>query len=638
MCSFDSSDTKNDCQSLCPCPFLSDGICDPGTIHTACNTPECHWDSGDCGYCSPGCKKYAGWESDLGNGKCETTCNTESCYWDMGDCITESNPLPIYVSSEAHTGPYTGPSLHPHTSLVTAIQTLWAPYNTLYLLSGVHYLQLPGINTTHIISISVPHLLITTLFCTDFPSNPSECASDFSTIQLTPNDINFLINLNVTIENVIIKGGFSLVENCEENYCTYCPSVHYNNTIGGMSNDRNEPIGRYAWQEMCEKYGNSALLRMEPESKLSLGNVRFERIRHQPMAVIVNKCADLEMKNVTFSDITPQRLGLAGAVVQQIPLPSYEPYYCGSFSFSSGLVELLNNGYEYSPSNLFSGFALLTSLHFIHISHVTFQFNYMLLGQTQQLYGSSLLFLRKFRQMQVWNCTFRYNIADTGAAFYIYTALNTPLIVENGVATEQKITHLDIQDNYFFSNTGREGSVIFIQFMGDHQNIYMKNNTFLDNFGTDGAILKLSFGDLKDKYTIGEFITALVHDSLETVFIPPIQTYFQDTFFISNYAPVTCSVSSVANFLLSNATFIDNGDSQAGLTSYEFVVGAFSANPDIYMQSPPPAIAPNKCTSTFNIFDSYNVTVTDVSFQGLICSNGTPGLSLSGNTRYVSFI
>ena len=621
---------------MCSCSTLSDGNCDPGTQYVGCDTQECQWDGGDCGFCSSGCNIYVGWESSLGNGVCDAECNTEGCYWDMGDCVTEDNPVEVYVRATATAGPALGTWTSPYTSIVTALTTAWAPFTVIHLLSGVHSVHMPGVNSTQLLSLSGSSIQIKTLFCTGSTDDHLDCASEPATIQLTKTDLNFLITSTVLIQDLTIRGGFSLVENCDSDYCTYCPSVHLNVTTGLMHDDRNLPIGTYATQEKCDKYQTSALFQLSPDSTFHLINVRFDTIRHQPLAVILNQCGHLILANVTFSNIVPRRLGLSGGVIQQTTLSSYEPYYCGSFIYDSGTVELLNNGYEYSQSNLFSGFAWLTALYSIHISQVTFQYNYIQIGKSQQIYGSSLMFIRRFRQMQVVNCTFKYNIADTGAAFYIYTALTMPLVPVNGVAAEQLLMHLIVQDNYFLGNTGRDGSIIYIQFMSDRQNILMKNNTFLDNFATEGGILVLSYGDLKDKYTLGQNVTVLVGGTLENVFIPPITTAFQDLSFISNYGPVICLISGVAHFSISNATFIDDGDSLAGLTSYEFVVGAFAINSDIYMQLDPPKIAPNACTATFIVQDSFNLTARNIVFQGLICTKGSPGFALSGSTRYVS--
>ena len=60
-CSFDSQASGSDCLSTCSlaCPVsgLGNHTCDPGTWQLACNTQECGWDFGDCGYCAKDCKR-----------------------------------------------------------------------------------------------------------------------------------------------------------------------------------------------------------------------------------------------------------------------------------------------------------------------------------------------------------------------------------------------------------------------------------------------------------------------------------------------------------------------------------------------------------------------------------------------------
>jgi len=560
-------------------------------------------------------------------------CNTELCYWDFGDCVTAQSPVKVYVSGSEGAGPFLGTWSSPYNSLVTAIGSAWAPYTTIYLLKGQHFLQSQA---SLVLTVSVPFLRIQTLFCTGSAGDHPKCASQSATLQMTKTDLNFLITAQFSVQDVTVKGGFFLKDGCSSDYCTYCPAVHFNEITGVMNNDRNSPIADYAPQSLCDVYKASSLFQLSPQSTLTLTNVRFDTIRHQPLALILNQCGNLVMTNVTFSSIVPRRLGLSGGVIQQLNIPAYEPYYCGSFLYQSGLVERMNNGYEYSESNLFSGFAWLVALRAIWISEVTFQFNYMQIGQSQQIYGSALMFFRRFREMTLQNCTFKNNIADTGAALYIYTALTMPLIVQNGIASEQALLHLQLVNNYFANNTGRTGSVILIRFLTDHQNVLMRNNTFVNNFATEGSILELSFGNLQDRYTVGQNLSVQVNQSYVTVFVPPIVTQIASIVFQRNYSPLLCSISSVANFLLSDGSFVQNGDSPVGLNSNEVVLRAFTLNQDVYLSLVPPRIVTTTCTALFLVKDSYNASISQVQFEAIICLQGSPGISLSGATRFVT--
>jgi hypothetical protein len=48
---FKSSDCYTNCLATCDLPLLGNDVCDP-----ACNTAECGYDLGKCGYCARDCK------------------------------------------------------------------------------------------------------------------------------------------------------------------------------------------------------------------------------------------------------------------------------------------------------------------------------------------------------------------------------------------------------------------------------------------------------------------------------------------------------------------------------------------------------------------------------------------------------
>eukprot|EP00965_Chrysotila_dentata_P230193 6197629-Pleurochrysis_carterae.AAC.1 len=86
MCIRDSSQAPA-CSPGCDEMRLGNTVCD-----IACNTTECVWDQGDCGYygeyeledlCSAGCPL-----SWLGDGFCDEACYNLACSWDQDDCIS----------------------------------------------------------------------------------------------------------------------------------------------------------------------------------------------------------------------------------------------------------------------------------------------------------------------------------------------------------------------------------------------------------------------------------------------------------------------------------------------------------------------------------------------------------------------
>mmetsp|Transcript_16010 Transcript_16010/g.29328 ORF Transcript_16010/g.29328 Transcript_16010/m.29328 type:complete len:194 (-) Transcript_16010:1056-1637(-) len=73
---FESSDCLYTCLLHCDYSQLENGVCNQD-----CNTGDCAYDLGDCGYCAPGCFKDM-----LGNGVCEGSCNNLACDFDGSDC------------------------------------------------------------------------------------------------------------------------------------------------------------------------------------------------------------------------------------------------------------------------------------------------------------------------------------------------------------------------------------------------------------------------------------------------------------------------------------------------------------------------------------------------------------------------
>ena len=73
-------DSNSDCYTLClyHCDpsLLNNGVCD-----SQCNTRECAWDQGDCGYCAPGCTLDL-----LTNGICDPVCENALCMLDNYAC------------------------------------------------------------------------------------------------------------------------------------------------------------------------------------------------------------------------------------------------------------------------------------------------------------------------------------------------------------------------------------------------------------------------------------------------------------------------------------------------------------------------------------------------------------------------
>jgi hypothetical protein len=83
-----TSTTSNgqQCASGCEDSYLNDGHCD-----SACNTPACNWDEGDCDRCASECEN-----SYLSDGHCDYVCNNYACDYDGGDCPVPTSAFTGY--------------------------------------------------------------------------------------------------------------------------------------------------------------------------------------------------------------------------------------------------------------------------------------------------------------------------------------------------------------------------------------------------------------------------------------------------------------------------------------------------------------------------------------------------------------
>jgi hypothetical protein len=592
---------------------------------------------GDCGYCDTGCERYAGSVSQLQDGVCQAACNTQLCDFDGGDCFDETHPYEVYVSSSTGVTAY-GSWDNPYRSFHQSMQELWAPYTAIHMLKGTHLLGISAsVADILVFEVWQGYVKIDTLFCTGKAGDHPECATSEATIQFTRSSVTISVNYDMLIENIIFRGGFSLVQGCTKSACTYCPAVHINLATGLMNDDRNKVInsGEYAEQSLCDFYQNSALIRMRPESSLTMSNVTFVDIKHQLKALILNECGDLSMNNVTFSDVMSRRLGLQGGIITQVPNAFYDPYYCGSFSLTNSLVELVNNGYEYSSTTYFSGFLWLDALRLINITNVEFRYNYCMVGKLQQIYGSALLHIQRFRQFILRNSFFNFNLVDTGSAFYINSALSIPLTITDGLAAEHTLQHVIVENNLFINNTGRRGAVIYIRFLNDHQNVLLRNNTFINNFATDVGVVDINNAYLLETFGSGQTLPVLYQGNLIDVVIPPVTMVWENLRFYSNYAPYVTFVTNVANFLISDIIYRDNGMSLSGIDFTSYVVTGYMTLPRIYMKDISPDIPQGDCAGSFLIENPYNMKAFDIVYDGSICPKGFPGMTVRGDTRNV---
>ena len=624
VCGYDGNDCLNACvDSGCTEGKLGDGVCDTGKGYAECNSEVCGWDKGDCGYCAKGCM-----EGMLGNGVCETECYQSLCGYDSADCVDSGSPLSVYVSPTA-TAPFLGTSAAPYQSVSQVFTTLSAvSYLHIYLLSGTHLLTTSTTNYNLLFSTTALSIHIETALCSQ--GNIPSCSDTPVTIQLTPEPVFFLIKMPFSITNVNFKGGFSLKPGCVSETCLYCPELTFDLATDQWQNDKEEDVdpANYAVQSLCDAYHSLVLFSIQPDTAFTLTNVSFSHIRHQPLSLIQSTCGVVSLSNVTFSNIQVASMGLRGGVIQWVRLNSRLPYYCGSFRYETGLVEYLNNGYEFCEHAHFSGFAYFSAIQEVVITDVRFQFNDVFVGEAATATSSSLIFIEELRQIHVSKCEFLNNVADMGAALYINSAVTIPIINENGVSKEHNLLNIWIEKTRFEHNTARIGATVVITFTEEHQNVWIDDCSFVGNLAWEREILGVFTVFLTadmSTYTIKRVGSG---SGAVDVLVPPSYVNFTNLYIADNRAPYVCYIRNIGVLQLANTTFLANGDliSDTELTENP-VLMEFLDNPDSYVDLPPDTDIAARCVSSVYVYKGMNVKVSNVTVESGYCATGSAGLN-----------
>jgi hypothetical protein len=563
----------------------------------------------------------------LGNKVCEEACNTAKCQYDGLDCVSELHPFPVYVSP-AVSEPFLGTVESPFQFLSEALAQLQGNYAIVYLLAGTHRLQYASDgNGSPLAGISALEITIETAICSEMPV--LGCSTDPAVIQLTPDLVSLVVTHNLTLRNVVVKGGFPLKPGCADaETCTYCPVISWDSLSATYLNDRGQTIdiSTYADQSLCDPYHNFVLIDIRPEANLTLLNVIFTDIRHQPLALISSTCGNLVLTNVKFRNIVPKRNGLG--VIMWTSMGSKEPYFCGSFIYDIGTVELLNNGYEINHDSYAAGFASFSAIYLLYIHSVSFLYNNAYIGEHRTDYTSSLIHVQNSRQIVLSDCLFEGNLADTGAGIIVQSELTMPIVNDNGVSKEHALVHIWIVRCQFVRNYARVGATFYVYFGEDHQNVVVENCTFVQNVAKELDVLAVIGSDVFEYMELGKTVQLIVNGVKTAVFIPPSYLTFQWAVVTDNRAPRSASFEHIGVFVLTNCTFERNGEPAPGTAETNWALQGYVDHSTTYASLPPALLSGMACTDIVNSVHILNYTATFSNFTQNYCSLGSPGISI----------
>ena len=642
MCAFDSvTPQTSPCLSLCDVPcqvsVLGDGKCDSGTCYAECSTQECAWDYGDCGFCAQDCTDYLGFQDMLGDGVCQPACDYESCEFDAGDCVTEDFPFLIYVSNTTQTEE-NGSFRAPFSNLHEAFLSVWAPYTRIYLLVGVHSLELrSGLTDRNPLShlpSSVLSITLTTLYCANPSTDHSECATSRAELYASRSQITLTVSSKLVVTDLVIRGDYDLLPGCWEPLCTYCPFVT-ETSPGVWKTDHAHTVeaGHFAPQSLCDEYRNFTLFDVKKGARLEMQKVTFQHHRQQMQALILSTCASVTLINVDFINILPLRDSSDNAAVI---LHHSDGNFCGNLTYRGGTVSYLNNGYEYQQDTVVTGFLHSEFYDSVLLDSILFHHNDVILGFDI----STELFLLHFDDthlVTIHNCTFQSNLLTTASLIAFHTDSPLPLLLTStSTLLYQPETHFILTNTVFVSNYAQAGSLIQVYFFSDHRNVHISNCTFRGNV-VRTAVLQLINADLLEEFTTGIWMQMVENEKVVDVFSPRRKTEMNFVVFEGNAGGINVvQAEKVGNLMWKNVSFEGNGDFPMNLNRNAEIIAEFLSNSIIYMRKIPIVFPLSPCKSLISLTDTFNFTLLDSQITSSYCPTGSGGLTFSGNSTYVT--
>lgn len=598
------SDCSASCTAHCNSSLLNNSVCDQ-----QCQTWDCQWDHGDCSECAGSC----GIEM-LGNGNCELECNVGECGWDFGDCNSEFVPQEVYVGGNEKGD---GSLRYPFDSLADTLESLFLPYNYVHLLPGQHDL----------VSHGQPFLTQWSLIATSIEG--PECSSTCpAVIRLTRTFPTFQLTHNVTFRNIHFNSAFELRENCRAETCLYCPFLQQIDS-GEWVNDREQIVDSalYANQTYCDLYHSVVFI--NTTASLWLQNVTFSGFRQQLKAIIVTQCGDLKLENVSFTHCLASFNGGSGGLIQHFcPYPN-QPYACGRIIYTGGTISYLNDGYEYRPDLLQSGFLLSEGIWLLVLSDLQFLYNTVLIGQeTGQ--DAALLKITNFRQIQVSNCLFSSLIVDS-AALMVDSSFLFPLVVVNGIASEQLLTHLSIRYCVFINVTVLNGSLVALTYAKDHQNIDLLDIT-VKNAVVAQSLLRIYNKESREEDWKGAARTLKAAE----VFFPARFVTIKRLIMTGNICANAVFLANIGNFMLISSNFEGNGEAKSGDSPYNTAFNSFvTANSGHYLSKTPILPISVICQSSITLLTVLNLTFLSNNIADNYCPSGISGLNVAGKAGFI---
>ena len=546
-----------------------------------------------------------------------------------------------------------GTQEYPYYSLSYAFAQLWKAYNKVVLKEGkIYYVQ-------HEIDQYENELFVdgTTPFERSAGSTikkvtiESENPENPSVILFYENKLGLKFNIDLVFKNVIIAGnegidkidceyGTAYDKSCSQKTCEYCP---YLESIysGGETLYRNDRDQFFDCEEIegygidCDQNHESIVIEVEEQGSLEMDNSSIRDFRKQYKYLIYSK------SNVTLTNFDLYNVMAAtndDAAIIKIEKKDSERV---NFTYNSGKVQLVNNGYEYSSSLTSSLFSHFVSVDYITFNNVEFSYN-MIIDALSQDVRTSLIYIEKNTgKTLIENCKFENILTKKliyvdSRSFYYSGNLE---IDSSGNSLAYSKQHLEIR-NSTFKNILSFGDLISYLMSTEVQNLKFENLEFEGLVSEGSLILVQNTKPIGQQELYGQEVQTKSDGKEIKYYVSKRKLELLNlTFSDIQFSGGMISIEKMPNILLENVKISDSSDSDN--TKANNIVQNLSDSEEVYLESLLDSLNLPilTCTSTIDIPSPYILNIVNLELESVTCSQSstaTFGLSIQNSGHEVS--
>lgn len=516
-------------------------------------------------------------------------------------------------------------------SLSNALCRAWTTYTTIYLLDGTHLLSSVSLDQdsneftcqSEVSPLSrdsqykTQYITLKTAFCSeiDIPG----CADSSATVELTSDVVvlNTESNTSLYLSSVNFNGAYSLyTDDCNtEEYCTYCPYFKPQGK-GYVESDKGELFSQdeVVYASNCQGFNNQSFISVK-NGVLAIKAVQMNNFRQQ-FSNLISCESSFTIESTDFDNCQTFSSMIKGNCRSQ------GNDIC-SFSYATGSISRLNNGYEYRADAVQAGFLTLTSYKSVTLSSMTFSKNVIFTSSTS---NANLIYITLPDVVSLIDLVFDTNIVIAGLISLDYSELTYDKfdIDSQGYSVQHTQTHVTMTGISITKTYCEVAIKVSYGSQSINASIGLSVN---ENYFESAALWVEKYDTVTSKdYTIST-VTYLEGESKISALTKPYVVTVTGTFTQSISTNGMIYSSKVPTMIINSSSFIDVLNSDV-FSVDDSSASYFFGDSDLYLKK-----TINKTQGSCGSFVSstlgYALAITQSTWTNLYCNNGSPGINLT---------